>query len=137
MEILKNYDKDVQKKIKDINIGYNSHFFNYKDNEDNNKFKYTLKSFDDSDFYKTSYISQDYISSLRTKIVLNNRNTEINKSNKYVKLNNKLLKSLSYGIYHLFHDENWLRFDKDNFICRIDKDNINQIFCNFNRVIFF
>lgn len=128
MELLQNFNLDIEKRIKESNIKYNSHYFIYKDN-DINIFKYNLKSFDDSDFYKTSYISQDYINSLRNKIVLNNRNNNI-VSNNYVKLDNKLIKSLSYGIYHLFHDENWLRFEKDNFICKIDKDNINQIYCN-------
>ncbi len=128
MELLKNFNLDIEKRIKDTNIIYNSHYFSYKDTDNINKnnFKYKLKCFDDNDFYKTSYISQDYISSLRRNIVLNN-----NKFNKiYNKLNNRLIKSLSFGINHMFHDENWMRFDKDNFICKIDKDNINFIYCN-------
>ncbi len=126
MEILKNFNLDIQKRIKDYNINYNSHYFTYNDTN-NDVVKYNLKCFDDSEFYKTSYISQDYISSLRRKIVLNNNN---NINNVYNKLSNRLIKSLSFGINHMFHDENWIKFDKDNFICKIDKDNINCIYCN-------
>jgi hypothetical protein len=128
MELLKNFNLDIEKRIKESNIIYNSHYFSYKDTDNINKnnFKYKLKCFDDNDFYKTSYISQNYISSLRRNIVLNSN--EFNKI--YNKLNNRLIKSLSFGINHMFHDENWMRFDKDNFICKIDKDNINSIYCN-------
>ena len=128
MEILKNFNLDIEKRIKECNINYNSHYFNYNDTDNNNNFKYNLKCFDDSDFYKTSYISQDYISSLRRKIVLNNKNNI--KNNEYTKLTNKLLKTLSFGINHMFHDEIWMKFDTNNFICKIDKDNINHIYCN-------
>ena len=127
MELLKNFNSDIEKKIKESNIIYNSHYFSYNDDDKfNNNLKYKIKCFDDNDFYKTTYISQDYISSLRRKIVLNNNKF----NNIYNKLNNKLIKSLSFGINHMFHDENWIRFDKDNFICKIDKDNINCIYCN-------
>jgi hypothetical protein len=128
IEILKQFNLDTERRIKESNINYNSHYFIY--NDDNNiNIKYDLKCFDDSDFYKTSYISQDYICSLRRKIVLNNIN-KINKINQYTKLTNKLIKSLSFGINHIFHDEMWMRFDKDNFICKVNNDNINHIYCN-------
>ena len=127
MEILKKFNLDIEKRIKDSNINYNSHYFTYNDTN-NHISKYNLKCFDDSDFYKTSYISQDYISSLRRKIVLNNINN--NEQNQYTKLTINLIKSLTFGINHLFHDEMWMRFDKDNFICKVDRDNINHIYCN-------
>lgn len=123
MENLKALEIEIQTQIKQLNNIYNSHFFNFKENYDfyikQINTRYTLNCFDDCQMYSKLSFSNDYLKDIR-------KNMAINKLSKNFE---SKLKLLSFGCSHILHDDKWLKFNKDNFICDLD-DNISSVYCN-------
>jgi hypothetical protein len=133
MELIKEFDTDISNKIKLNNIQYNSHYFKHRDYNTNYYSQNKFISYDDTEIYSPKLLSSENIRMIRTMITMNTINT-INTIN-----NNKIddigleLNKLTIGCNYIFHDDRWLKFYKDNFICSID-DDIKYIYCNsFNR----
>ena len=119
MEQLTKYENNINEQIKLYNLEFKKHFFNYDLNNNNSdKDYYEFKSFDDSELYKFSRL---FDNSLRTYHMYK----KINKKDNI----KKILKFSSFNCRHLFHDDNWLKFNSNNFICDIE-DDYKEIYCN-------
>jgi hypothetical protein len=119
MENLKNYEKNIGDKINLYNISFKKHYFNHEQTEQNKFRFYNFKSFDDNELYNFVMPS-------------NNQRLEVinNKINKLDKTNiTQLLKFVSFNCKHLLHDEIWLKFTKNNFVCDME-DDYKEIYCN-------
>jgi hypothetical protein len=123
MELLKNFDIDVSNKIKLNNMKYVAHYFKHTDSNikynSNTNSKY--ESYDDMELYLQSQLSDNNKKMMRTTNTLNNINLTDN-----IDL---VLNKLTIGCNYLFHDDKWLKFYKDNFICSLN-DDIKYIYCN-------
>ena len=119
MDELKKFEQNVDKNLNLYNIQFKKHFFNHQ-NENVNKFvNYNFKSFDDNELYNYNMPNTNQ----RSQIILNKLN-KIDKKNIF-----DILKFASFDCKHLFHDEQWLKFTKNNFICDIE-DDYKEIYCN-------
>ncbi len=119
MENLKISEKNIGDKLNIYNISFKKHYFNHDQNNLNNVRFYNFNSFDDNELY-------NFI------MPTNNQRLEVinNKINKLDKTNIKqLLNFASFNCKHLFHDEIWLKFTKNNFVCDIEGD-YKEIYCN-------
>lgn len=124
MEKLKILEVDINNKIKQLNNIYNSHYFNFKETSDfytkQIDTQYNLNCFDDCQIYSKFKISNDYFKEIRKNMAIK----QISNNN----FENKI-KLLSFGCKHILHDDKWLKFNQDNFICDLDEE-ITYIYCN-------
>jgi hypothetical protein len=119
MEELKKFEQIIETNLNLYNIQLKKHYFNHE-NENNNKFiNCNFKSFDDNELYNYNASNTNQ----RSQIILNKLN-KIEKTNII-----DILKFASFDCKHLFHDEKWLKFTKNNFICDIE-DDFKEIYCN-------
>ena len=119
MEELTNYEKNINEQIKLYNLEFKKHFFNYELNgKSYDREYYEITSFDDSELYNFSRLFENNLKMLHM----------YKKINKTDNIEN-ILKFSSFNCRHLFHDEKWLKFDSNNFICDID-DDYKEIYCN-------
>jgi hypothetical protein len=124
MENLKILEIDIDNKIKLLNNTYKSHFFNFKENNDfytkQIEERYNLNCFDDCQIYSKFNFSNEYLKEIRKNMVI-----------KQILNNNfdKKIKLLSFGCKHILHDDKWLKFTKDNFICDLNED-VAYVYCN-------
>jgi hypothetical protein len=119
MEEIMTNEKNINEQIKLYDLEFKKHFFYHDTNPKNlNKEFYEIKCFDDNELYNFS------------KFFLNNqRITHIyNKLNKNDKVE-RIIKYSSFNCRHLFHDEEWLKFNSNNFICEMDEE-YKEIYCN-------
>lgn len=122
MEELTVNEIKIKDNIKLYNLEFKKHFFNYISNLNNfNKEYYELNSFDDCELYNFSRIFEN---NLKLSHIYN----KINNLNKINDIKN-ILKISSFNCRHLFHDEKWIKFEKNNFICDIE-DDYKEIYCN-------
>lgn len=123
MELIREFDRDVMDKIKINNVQYNAHYFKHSDSKLNDNLMHTMyrMSFDDNELYSQKYLSSDNLRMIRTTLTLNNINNTVDIGS--------ILNKLTIGCNHIFHDSNWLKFNKDNFICSLN-DNVNFVYCN-------
>jgi hypothetical protein len=134
MDLLKNFDTDVSNKIKNNNIEYVAHYFKHRDSNTNFNSLNNIVSYDDIEIYSPKCLSSENLKMIRTTLTINNIKNKLKNNNKNI--NNEigtLLNKLTFGCNHIFHDDKWLKFYKDNFICSVG-DDIDYIYCNtFNR----
>ena len=110
IELLKNKEKNIENIITINNNDYKQHYFCERFNNNNNNI-INLKSIDDClpNFYK----------SIDNELIINN----LIKDNSLESLLNSLT-----SVYPVFHDNKWIKFTENNFLCKL-KDN-QKIFIN-------
>ncbi len=119
MEEFKIFENNICKKLDIYNVEFKKHFFNHK-NDDVSKFNnYNFNSFDDNELYNYNMSNNNQ----RSKII-NNKLKNVDKKNML-----DILKFATFDCKHLFHDEKWLKFSNNNFICDIE-DDYKEIYCN-------
>ena len=119
MEELTMNEKNTKEQIDLYNLEFKKHFFNYDFNKNHfNREYYDFKSFDDSELYNFSRLFENNLKMLHLF-------KKINKTDNI----EKILRFSSFNCRHLFHDDKWLRFDSNNFICDIE-DDYKEIWCN-------
>ncbi len=119
MENLKNSEKNIGDKLNIYNISFKKHYFNHDQNNLNNVRFYNFNSFDDNELY--NFIMPTNNQRLE---VINNKINKLDKTNIL-----QLLKFASFNCKHLLHDEIWLKFTKNNFVCDME-DDYKEIYCN-------
>jgi len=110
INLLKNREKYIEDIISKNNNGYKQHYFCERFNNQNNKIIY-LKSIDDClfNFYKST----------DNELIINNLIKDYSLES--------LLNSLT-SVYPVFHDDKWIKFTENNFLCKLE--NNNKIFVN-------
>lgn len=115
-------EKSTKEQLDLYNLEFKKHFFNYNLNKvDSNKEYYEFKCFDDSELYNFSRLFENNLKMYHV----------YKKINKFENIQNiqNILKFSSFNCRHLFHDEKWLKFDSNNFICEME-DDYKEIYCN-------